>query len=204
MSSVNYQGWFHSAHHFGSFNNKAYLFSVKETREVALKRDGNVKASRWCAGCHDVVPFFSGAFDDPNFDLENHPTSQAGITCTACHAITHINSTVGNADYTIEEPIHYPFAFSTNAVLQFINQQLVKAKPDFHKKILSQTEVQDLGVLFNPSQSQPARGIDQLQISSAARIITTLSCSAAFRDTAHEVFIILKRPGRTAPNATCR
>ena len=130
----NYNGWFHSAHHFSSFNNEPYLFSVRETREMALKRDGNVKASRWCAGCHDVVPFFSGAFDDPNFDLEKHPTSQAGITCTSCHAITHVNSTKGNADYTIEEPIHYPFAFSTNRLLQFVNQQLVKAKPEFHKK----------------------------------------------------------------------
>jgi len=129
-----YQGWFHSAHHFSSFNNKPYLFSIKETREMALKRDGNVKASRWCAGCHDVVPFFSGAFDDPNFDLEKHPTSQAGITCTSCHAITHVNSTRGNADYTIDEPIHYPFAYSSNAVLQYLNQQLVKAKPEFHKK----------------------------------------------------------------------
>jgi tetratricopeptide (TPR) repeat protein len=130
----NYNSWFHSAHHFSSFNNKPYLFSVRETREVSLKRDGSVKASRWCAGCHDVVPFFSGAFDDPNFDLNKHPTSQAGITCTACHAITYVNSTRGNADYTIEEPIHYPFAFRTNKFLQFINQQLVKAKPEFHKK----------------------------------------------------------------------
>ena len=129
-----YKGWFHSSHHFSSFNNKPYLFSVRETREVSLKRDGNVKAARWCAGCHDPVPFFSGAFDDPNFDLEKHPTSQAGITCTACHSIVNINSTVGNADYTIEEPIHYPFAFSTNRVLAFINRQLVKGKPEFHKK----------------------------------------------------------------------
>src|SRR4051812_2034227 len=136
-----YKGWFHSAHHFGSFNNQAYLFSVKETREVSLKRDRSVKASRWCAGCHDVVPFFSGAFDDPNFDLEKHPTSQAGITCTACHAITHINSTRGNADYTIDQPIHYPFAYSTNRVLQFINNQLVKAKPEFHKKTFLKADV---------------------------------------------------------------
>ncbi len=129
-----YRGWFHSAHHFGSFNNQPYLFSVRETRQVALKRDGNVKASRWCAGCHDVVPFFSGAFDDPKFDDVKHPTSQAGITCTACHAITHVNSTKGNADYTIDEPIHYPFAYSSNTFLQYLNQQLVKAKPEFHKK----------------------------------------------------------------------
>ena len=129
-----YQGWFHSAHHFSSFNNKPYLFSVRETRQVALKRDGNVKAARWCAGCHDVVPFFSGAFDDPKFDDVNHPTAQSGITCTSCHAITHVNSTIGNADYTIDEPIHYPFAYSTNRFLQYVNQQLVKAKPEFHKK----------------------------------------------------------------------
>src|SRR5216683_2987612 len=129
-----YQSWFHSAHHFSSFNNQPYLFSVRETRQVSFKRDGSVKASRWCAGCHDVVPFFSGAFDDPKFDDVNHPTSQSGITCTACHAITHVNSTIGNADYTIDEPIHYPFAYSTNRVLQYVNQQLVKAKPEFHKK----------------------------------------------------------------------
>jgi tetratricopeptide (TPR) repeat protein len=129
-----YDNWFHSVHHFSSFNNKAYLFSVRETRKVSLERDGNVKASRWCAGCHDPVPFFSGAFDDPNFDLEKHPTSQAGITCVTCHAITHVNSTRGNADFTIEEPIMYPFTFSDNPMLQSLNRQLVKAKPEFHKK----------------------------------------------------------------------
>jgi tetratricopeptide (TPR) repeat protein len=128
-----YNNWFHSVHHFSSFNNKAYLFSVRETRKVSLERDGNVKASRWCAGCHDPVPFFSGAFDDPNFDLEKHPTSQAGVTCVTCHAITHVNSTRGNADYTIEEPIMYPFTFSENPMLQSLNRQLVKAKPEFHK-----------------------------------------------------------------------
>ncbi len=129
-----YKSWNHSAHRFSSFNNPAYLASVRETREVSLKRDGDVKASRWCAGCHDPVPFFSGAFDDPKFDDVNHPTSQAGITCTVCHAVTNINSTRGNADFTIEEPLHYPFAFSENPMLQWVNQQLIKAKPAFHKK----------------------------------------------------------------------
>jgi tetratricopeptide (TPR) repeat protein len=129
-----YAGWFHSAHHFSSFNNPAYLASVRETREVSLQRDGDVRGSRFCAGCHDPVPFFSGAFDDPKFDDVNHPTAHAGITCTTCHAVTHINSTRGNADFTIEEPQHYPFAFSENAFLQWINNQLIKAKPEFHKK----------------------------------------------------------------------
>lgn len=129
-----YNNWFHSAHHFSSFNNPAYLYSVRETRKKVLERDGTIQASRWCAGCHDPVPFFSGAFDEPDYDDVNHPTSQAGITCTVCHAITHINSNKGNADYVIEEPIQYPFTFSENSVLQNINSLLVKAKPSFHKK----------------------------------------------------------------------
>ncbi len=125
---------FHSAHKFSSFNNPAYLFSVRETRKVGLEKDGSVKSSRWCAGCHDPVPFLSGAFDDPNFDDVNHKTSQAGITCTTCHAVTHVNGTFGNGAYTLEEPAHYPFAQSTNLGLQWLNNQLVKAKPDFHKR----------------------------------------------------------------------
>lgn len=124
----------HSAHRFSSFNNPPYLFSVRETRKVALERDGNVKAARWCAGCHDPVPFFSGAFDDPKFDDVNHVTANAGISCTVCHSMTKIHGTVGNGNYTIEEPQHYPFAFSDNKYLQWMNNQLVKAKPDLHKR----------------------------------------------------------------------
>ena len=128
-----YNDWFHSAHHNSSFNNPAYLYAVRETRESVTKRDGSLQASRWCAGCHDPVPFFSGAFDDPNYDDVNDPTSQAGITCTVCHAISNVRSNRGNADYVIEEPMHYPFAYSKNPWLQKVNELLVKAKPSFHK-----------------------------------------------------------------------
>lgn len=131
-----YQDWFHSVHHFSSFNNPVYRFSVRETREVGLMRDGNVRASRWCAGCHDPVPFLSGEFDDPHYDDVNNPTAHAGITCTACHAITNVNSTVGNGAYTIEAPQHYPLALSENPVLQWVSDQMLKARPDFHKKSL--------------------------------------------------------------------
>ncbi|MBT8103243.1 MAG: hypothetical protein KJO95_09760 [Gammaproteobacteria bacterium] len=126
--------WQHSAHRFSSFNNPAYHFSVMKTREKGLSRDGNTHDSRFCAGCHDPVPLFSGAFDDPAFGTIVDPLGSAGITCTACHAITRINSPRGNADYTIVEPPHYPFTFSSNPTLQWVNQQLVKAKPAFHKK----------------------------------------------------------------------
>jgi len=129
-----HDGWMASAHRLSSFNNPPYLASVRETREFSMQRDGNVNASRFCAGCHDPVPFFTGKFNDPDFDMLNDPAGKAGITCTACHAITNINSPRGNSDYTIDVPIHYPFAFSDSGVLRWVNEQLVKAKPDFHKK----------------------------------------------------------------------
>ncbi|MEN1726891.1 MAG: multiheme c-type cytochrome [Pseudomonadota bacterium] len=129
-----HEQWQQSVHRFASFNNPVYLMSVRNTRQFSLERDGNVDAARFCAGCHDPVPLLSGSFDDPNFDDVNHPTSQAGITCTSCHAITHINSPRGNGDFTIEEPIHYPFTFSENPLLQWVNAQLIKANPDFHSR----------------------------------------------------------------------
>lgn len=138
-----YDGWFHSAHHLSSFNNPAYLASVRETRKVALARDGTTHAARWCAGCHDPVPFFSGELDDPNYDDVHSPTSQAGITCTVCHAITAVNNTRGNGAYTIDEPVHYPFAFSENPVLRWINQTLVNTKPEMHKQAFLKPAIRD-------------------------------------------------------------
>jgi tetratricopeptide (TPR) repeat protein len=128
-----HRGWLSSAHRFSSMNNAVYKASVKETRDVMLARDGNVDGSRWCAGCHDPVPLFSGAFGRTDFDADNDPTGQAGLTCTACHAIQAVNSTRGNGDYTIAPPQHYPFAFSASPALREVSKQLIKAKPAFHK-----------------------------------------------------------------------
>ena len=87
----------HSVHNFSSFNNPPYAFSVKQTRKFAHERDGNVQASRWCAGCHDPVPFLSGAFEDsrfdqPDYDVSKDPLGSASITCTVCHGISHVNT----------------------------------------------------------------------------------------------------------------
>jgi len=127
-----------SMHRFSSFTNPAYKFSVKETRDVVYKRDGSMQASRFCAACHDPVPLFSGRFDDPAYDMDNDPTASAGITCVTCHAITRLNSVRGNGDYTIVDPPSYPFAYSKSSLLKAINHQLIRAKPEFHKKTLLQ------------------------------------------------------------------
>ncbi len=138
--------WSHSVHAFSSFNNPLYTFSVRKTREHAFAQDGHVQDARFCAACHDPVPFFSGAFelakwDDPNYDVANDPLGKASITCTVCHSITAINGVRGNGDYTISEPERYPFEGSGNPFLKWVSQQLIKAKPAFHKRTFLKPEV---------------------------------------------------------------
>ena len=126
-------GWQHSAHRFASFNNPAYAFSVRQTRAKMLARDGHVEASRFCAGCHDPAPLFSGRFDDAAFDDVGDPTAQAGIGCVACHAIEAVGVR-GNADYVIGVPPRYPFANAEHEALRWIHGALIKAKPALHKR----------------------------------------------------------------------
>ncbi len=138
--------WAHSAHASSSFNNPLYAASVRETRKQAFEREGSVHDARFCAGCHDPVPFFSGAFeltkwDDPNYDIANDPLGRASITCTVCHGIVSIDSPRGNGDYTIEQSPHYPLAFNDSPLLAWTSSQLIKAKPSFHKRTFLKPEV---------------------------------------------------------------
>ena len=131
--------WSHSAHSASSFNNPLYTASVRETRLKAFAREHSVQDARFCAGCHDPVPFFSGSFedpkwDDPAYDVAADPLGRASITCTVCHGIVSIDSPRGNGDYTIEESPNYPLASSDSPLLSWASNQLVKAKPAFHKR----------------------------------------------------------------------
>ncbi len=127
--------WKLSMHHFSSFNNPAYRAALDETREVALRRDGDVAISRFCAGCHDVLPLFSGRFDDPAFDPGTEKSiAHAGLTCTSCHAVSGVAGRVGMADYQLDEPVRYPFEQSDNPILAAIGKQLIRARPDIHKR----------------------------------------------------------------------
>jgi tetratricopeptide (TPR) repeat protein len=99
------------------------------------QRDGNVEASRLCAGCHDPIPLLSGEFDREDFSADNHASASAGLTCSVCHSITSIDSVRGNNDFTVTVPEHYPFAFSDSAVLHWFSNLLIKSNPDFHRRM---------------------------------------------------------------------
>ena len=166
--------WQYSAHRFASFNNPAYLFSVRNTRQKVLERDGNVHAARFCAGCHDPVPLFSGRFDDPDFDDVNDPTAHAGIGCVACHAIQALNpdgdygssglSVRGNADYVVGEPERYPFALSDNAVGTLDQRFPHQGEPGVAQAHILEAPAPEPGVLRHLPQGAPPRGVERLPL----------------------------------------
>jgi len=121
--------WNESAHHFSSFNNQWYRKSIEYMQEVA-----GHKATRWCAGCHDPAPLFSGMMEKPVKDILHEPEAQAGLGCTACHAITHVGSTMGQGDYTIRYPPLHGMLTSGNAVIQAAHDTVTHLDPVPHRE----------------------------------------------------------------------
>jgi tetratricopeptide (TPR) repeat protein len=124
-----YEQWKSSAHHFASFNNQFYRKSVEYMQSVV-----GPQPSKWCAGCHDHAVFFNGRFERPIKDQIDTPEARAGLACTSCHSIVHVNSTMGNGDFTIEYPPLHELATSNNRYIHALDYFLTFLNPGPHKK----------------------------------------------------------------------
>jgi hypothetical protein len=123
-----YDQWNSSAHHFSSFNNQWYRKSIEYMQDVA-----GTTPSKWCAGCHDHAVFFNGRFDRPIKEQIDTPEAQAGLSCTSCHSITRVHSSMGQGDFTIEYPPLHDLAASDNAVLRRVHDALLYLAPQPHR-----------------------------------------------------------------------
>jgi len=124
-----YKQWDSSAHHFSSFNNQWYRRSIEYMQDVA-----GVKASRWCAGCHDPALLFSGMFDTPIRKIEDTPAAKAGLSCLMCHSIVQVKSSMGNGDFTLEYPKLHELAASQNRFVRTMHDFVVRLNPEPHRR----------------------------------------------------------------------
>jgi tetratricopeptide (TPR) repeat protein len=124
-----FKQWNSSAHHFSSFNNQWYRKSIEYMQEVI-----GTKPSKWCGGCHDHAVIFNGMMDTPIKKIVNTPEAQAGLSCTSCHSIVHVKSTMGQGDFTIEYPPLHDLAASDNKLFEKLHDFLVFTDPEPHKK----------------------------------------------------------------------
>jgi len=138
-----YKQWYSSAHHFSSFNNQWYRKSIEYMQDVA-----GVKASKWCAGCHDPALLFSGMFDTPIRQIENTPAAQAGLSCMMCHSIVDVKSTMGQGDFVLEYPRLHELAASENPVMRSLHDFMVKVNPEPHRRTFLKPFMREQGAEF--------------------------------------------------------
>ena len=120
-----FEQWKSSMHHMASFNNQFYRKAIEYMQSVE-----GTRGSKWCAGCHDHAVFFNGRFDRPISEQVDTPEAHAGLGCMSCHAIVHVGSTMGNADFAVEYPAlhqlassHYPPIRTVASFLTYLNPQ---------------------------------------------------------------------------------
>ncbi len=123
-----YQQWKSSMHHMASFNNQFYRKSIEYMQSV-----NGTRSSKWCAGCHDHAVFFNGRFDRPIIEQIDTPEAQAGLGCMSCHAIVHVGSSMGNADFAVEYPPLHELASSKNGMVRASASFLTYLNPQPHR-----------------------------------------------------------------------
>ena len=123
-----FEQWKSSMHHFASFNNQFYRKSIEYMQDVV-----GTQPSKWCAGCHDHAVFFNGRFDKPIKDQIDTPEAHAGLACTSCHSIVHVDSSMGNGGFTIEYPPLHEIATSHNKYIRAFDYFITYLNPVPHK-----------------------------------------------------------------------
>ena len=124
-----YEQWKGSVHHFASFNNQFYRKSIEYMQSVV-----GTRPSKWCAGCHDHAVFFNGRFDRPIAEQIETPEAQAGLACTSCHSISHVDSSMGNGGFTIAYPPLHRLASSRQPLVRAMDRFLTYLDPEPHRR----------------------------------------------------------------------
>jgi tetratricopeptide (TPR) repeat protein len=93
-----------------------------------------IKPSLWCGGCHDHALVIAGKMQKfPIRDIENTPAGQNGLGCMSCHAIVHVDSTMGQGGFTLEYPKLAELAESPNRFMRFLHDYDTRLDPKPHR-----------------------------------------------------------------------
>jgi tetratricopeptide (TPR) repeat protein len=129
-----YKQWQSSIHAKAAFNTDPFH---RRTFEYMM-RTSPPALVRFCAACHDPIILASGELDTmpTHFTFSSYKYANTSISCNACHAIQSVDLR-GNGQYTLGQPVEYPFAHSTSDVGKFLNYLLIKVKPEAHTNSLT-------------------------------------------------------------------
>ena len=124
-----YNQWFSSMHHFASFNNQWYRKSIEYMQDTI-----GIRSSMWCAGCHDHALAISDMMQKRSIrEIEHTRQAQNGLGCMSCHAIVHVNGTMGQGGITFEYPKLAELAESNRPLLRWLHDYDVRLNPKPHR-----------------------------------------------------------------------
>ena len=163
------------------------------------------RPSKWCAGCHDHAVFFNGRFDRPIKEQIDTPEAQAGLGCMSCHAIVHVGSSMGNADFT---------RGVSAAARTRLQPQPVHPRdgllPDLPQSQAAQGDLPEAvharpirGILLGLPQGAPRRSGEQLPLAARLQRLRQLAGQRRFRP-GRAVVLLSAQNAWSAPIATCR
>jgi DNA-binding beta-propeller fold protein YncE len=154
-----FEQWADSNHRLMGESNP-YFMVVKS---VAEQTEGK-EFGKWCLGCHEpqeqftelkAAPQEAHMFEKGGASLfealeKGVPDSDEGTGCLFCHRITRIEAAMGktagtNASFTVnvKDREQYIFEDNDNALLHWVGNRQINAKPDVHAKSYSQPFYKD-------------------------------------------------------------
>jgi tetratricopeptide (TPR) repeat protein len=78
--------------------------------------------------------FFNGRFETPIKQQIDTPEAKAGLACTSCHAITHVQGSMGQGGFTIEYPALHELMSSTNKYVRAMDSFMTYLNPEPHRR----------------------------------------------------------------------
>jgi tetratricopeptide (TPR) repeat protein len=124
-----YRQWNSSMHHFASFNNQWYRKAIEYMQDTV-----GIKPSMWCSGCHDHALALADLMQKhPIREVEFTPQGQNGLGCMSCHAIVHVQNTMGNGGFVMGYPPLDKLASSKNPLMLALHKYAVYLDPKPHR-----------------------------------------------------------------------
>lgn len=120
--------WESSTHAHSSLDNPWYRRSLEYTQDVA-----GVATAKWCGGCHSPALLLSGQMDRPIAEVAGTPAGHAGVTCTSCHAISAVGSTMGQAHYTLTVPPRHERLTTGSSFARWLERMRIRRNPEEHR-----------------------------------------------------------------------
>ncbi len=124
-----YHQW-REALHSNSFRTPFYRTSVN----IVMNTKG-IQFARHCDSCHNPIGVLSGGLTQES--IVDRKFDQDGLTCTTCHSVQKVQSTIGNGAYVMGVP-----AVTTDASGKRIPGEVpyadILAHPDWHARAVMQ------------------------------------------------------------------